>query len=279
MGLELARLMIEAMAKHLPPSASELCLLDINGETKDVLSDLRADLHITAVSGRVDLWGKRDIASDSVDAIIAYGYVINDAFLDRALDALRSGGRLIVVNPDGNVNPALGHRLEDRGYVRILVETAVESPLSAGVLIRGEKAHVTDDTLARIQGVASQDDTQQTLASFKGRYVHFLVKQTPNKPVWRLSEDDEIKWQAIAVQMDNGLALLGFSSLPRSVGFMQPAILAGKIKDVNKVGKFSRETVASWHDTIIVNADLDILDTYPLLLVDLDPNSAEAPDE
>ena len=54
-----------------------------------------------------------------------YFIFVIHAFLNRALQTLRSGGRLIVVDPEGDVDASLGRRLEDKGYARILVETAV----------------------------------------------------------------------------------------------------------------------------------------------------------
>ena len=49
--------------------------------------------------------------------------------------------------------------------------------------------------------------------------------------------------------------LLAFSSLPNAVAFMQPAVIAGTIKDVNKVAKFSRATAQDWR--VLINPALD----------------------
>lgn len=271
--------LIEAMAKHLPPSASELRMLDINGEAGATLATLRGDLHIQAISGQVDTWAQIGIKSASVDAIVAYGYVLNDQFLTLALDALRSGGRLIVVDPIGQISSEVGHRLESHGYTRILVETAIEQPHPMGVLIRGEKKHITTDTQLRIRQTAVRDAAQLDLGTFKGRYVHFLIKQTPNLPPWKRDSNEAITWEAVAVQGEDGPVLLAFSSLPRAVEFMQPAVLEGKVKDINKVGKYARETVSTWDEPVLVNAELDILDSYPVVFVSVDPNTAEAADE
>ncbi|MBL8130600.1 MAG: hypothetical protein JNL42_01975, partial [Anaerolineae bacterium] len=39
-----SRILVEAMAKHLPPSAAELRLLDVNGFCGETLLRLRPDL-------------------------------------------------------------------------------------------------------------------------------------------------------------------------------------------------------------------------------------------
>ncbi|GAB4520141.1 MAG: hypothetical protein OHK0046_29950 [Anaerolineae bacterium] len=271
----LTRLMIEAMAKHLPPSTAQLRLLDVNGETGAVLTELRQDVEVQAVPGQ----GWENVPPESVDAVVAYDYVLNDAFLSRAQSALRPGGRLIVVNSRGEVSEAIGQRLEDSGYTRILVETAVECPLPTGVLMRGEKPHTTDDTLARIQQVAGQEANMLDLASYKGRYVHLLVVETPNVPVWRRVEGTVIQWQAAALTIAGETVLLAFSSLPKAVSFMQPAVLANRIQDVNKVGKFSREAAQHWPQRVLLNPELHVLDGATVAFIPVDATTAETPDE
>jgi hypothetical protein len=265
--------MVDALAKHLPPSASTLRLLDVNGEAGTGLSRRREDLDVTPVPGRSARW---EIPAESVDAIVACNYVLNDTFLAAGLDVLRPGGRLIVANQRGQVTQALGRRLEDAGYVRILVE-----PMSVegGVLIRGEKRHTTADTTHRIQQVAGKDEGMLHLESYRGRYVYLLVIQTPNKPVWQLDADEPVHWRAAAIVRDGERTLLGFSSLPRAVGFMQPAVLAGQILDVNKVGKFSKATARSWTLPVLLNPEIDVLNDAQVTWVEIDPASAEMPDE
>src|SRR4051794_13881762 len=212
-------LIIETMIKHLPPSASTLRLLDLNGASADFLTSRRPDLDVTVgQSGDAN-------EADSFDAVVAYGDPLDDELLRAALRTLRHGGRLIVIDPAGEPNSAQVKRLETAGYTRILVEELAET----GVLMRGEKPHITDDTLARIQSVAVRD---QGMVEFKGRYVHLLIRQTPNKPVWALKGDETVAWQAVALSDNEGETLLAFSSLPNAVAFMQPAVIAGDIKDV-----------------------------------------------
>ncbi|MBC7812611.1 MAG: hypothetical protein H7175_15760 [Burkholderiales bacterium] len=277
----LKRLLIEAMAKHLPPSAASLRLLDVRGETSDVLTGFRKDLDVVTAPEQADQW---QLEADSVDAVVAYTNSVNDDFLNAAMIVLRPGGRLIVVNPDQDPNDGHVTTLEGAGYTRILVETAAECPLPVGVLMRGEKPHTTNDTLERVQQVAARDSqsvdlTFADLTKFKGRYAHLLIRQMPNKPVWSLEAGEAITWQAAALETPSGTALLVFSSLPQAVAFMQPAVMNGQIKDVNKVGKFSRETAQAWTLPVLLNPALSLLEGLSVAFVNVDADSAEAPDE
>lgn len=260
------------MVKHLPPSPSRLRLLDVNGDAGARLSCLRADLDIQPVSGQVSTW---DVAG-KVDAVVAYAYVINAGFLTAALDRLRAGGRLIVIDPKGYSDKrTVGQRLETAGYVRILVENVD----GGGVLIRGEKRHTHQNTLDRIQSVAGQEIDGAVWATYCGRYVHLLIRQTPNKPVWRMDPDEPIRWQAVTLRRAEREHLLAFSSLPKAVGFMQPAVVAGQINDINKVGKFSRSTAETWTLPVLLNPEWSLLDGGTAGFVEVDPDTAESPDE
>ncbi len=264
--------LLEALRKHLPPSTAELKLLDINGETGAYLQAIRADVLPLSVGGQVATWMH---PAESVDAVTAVDYMLNADFLAAALAVLRPGGRLIVANALGRAPGQIGAQLEAAGYVRILVEELTDG----GVLIRGEKRHNTADTLQRIQQVAGDDADRLDLATYRGRYVHLLIQQMPNKPVWRLQPDEPITWSALAVRIDNTPTLLAFSSLPKAVGFMQPAVLAGKIKDINKVGKFSKATAQTWTHPVLLNPAVSVLDHADSMLIAIDPDTAEAPDE
>lgn len=251
---------VETLIKHLPPSASTLRLLDVSGGVGDVLAARRADLAVTV--------GKAT-EENSVDAAVAYDTPLDDELLAGVLRALRPGGRLIALETQGEADSARVQRLAAAGYTRILVEEL----LPAGVLMRGEKPHTTDDTLARVQSVAALDSGIE----FRGRYVHLLIRQTPNKPVWALKPGETVTWQAVALADGDSSRLLAFSSLPNAVAFMQPAVVAGSIRDVNKVAKFSRATAQEW--TLLVNPPLEVLDGREIILVPIDPASAETPDE
>jgi hypothetical protein len=264
---------VEAMAKHLPPSASTLRLADVGGAAGDILRHLRGDLEIIHVTGTG--W---TLEENSVDAVAAYGGGLDPALLQTALAVLRPGGRLIVVDPQGAPEREHVQTLEAAGFTRILVEAALHEP-ALGVLVRGEKPHVTADTLARVQSVAQRDSAAPDLVDFKGRYLHLLVRQTPNKPVWALSADERVSWEALAVEQENDVTVLAFSSLPNAVAFMQAAVLAGTLRDVNKVGKFSRKTAEGWSFRFVINSPPDILRQQRITRVSIDPATAETGEE
>lgn len=268
----ITRVLTEAMLKHLPPSASQLNLLDVEGAAQDILTKHRPDLAVTVVTGPPETW---PVAPGSFDAVTAFDADPTTPLLNAALSALRPGGRLIVMKTRGEPDAQHVVRLEQHGFTRILVETGAECPLPVGVLMRGERRHDTDDTLARVQVGASRDEDTQTLENYKGRFVHLLIRQTPDKPAWKLRADEPLIWEAVTL---NG-ALLAFSSLPKAVAFMQPVVLTGTILGVNKVGKFSKRTAQTWPVPILLNPTPNQLESGVLGVINIDPDSAEAPDE
>ena len=261
---------MQVMLKHLPPSGAALRLLDIEGRCGAVFSAQRADLKITIINGAVAGW---QLAPFSFDAVVAYGTHPSADLLAAVLLALRPGGRLIIGLLAGNVEQAWVDLLENTGYTRILVEAT-----GAGILLRGEKPHTEERTVDRIRQVAD-GDTMTDLSGFKGRYVHLLIRQTPNKPVWVLRPDEPIEWAAVAVNSADDLTLLAFSSLPKAVAFMQPAVMQGLIRDVNKVGKFSRETAGTWALPLLFNPEIETVTGQEITLWPVDSATAEAPDE
>lgn len=258
---------VELIVKHLPPAGASLRLLDVGAAIGTALMPRRADLAIQPVPANGD-WG---IVADSVDAVVAYNQALDHALLTQALSALRVGGRFIFLNEALSVKQHYVGVLEDMGFTRILVEAD-----TAGGLLRGEKPHTALRTAERIQHVA-QVDQAQDLQVYRGRYVHLLIRQQPNKPVWALAPNEKITWQAAALESPEGPVFLAFSSLPKAVEFMQPAVMSGFIADVNKVGKFSRETAQDWR--LRLNAPLEAVQDTALMWVEVDPNSAEVPDE
>lgn len=260
------------IAKHLPPSGASLRLLDVGG-AGTLLTELRGDLNLIAVDGDSAAWHLDD---NSVDAVVALDPHIGADFLSAALAALRPGGRLIVVEQEREPSRALVETLEQAGYTRILVEPALDG--KPGVLMRGEKPHQTADTLARIQVAAAQDDALADFSTYTGRYVHLLVRQTPNKPVWALRPDESLTWVALALAGDPPI-FLAFSSLPRAVGFMQPAVVSGRVVGVNKVARFSREVARTWTLAALLNPSVDLLDSHEVVFIPIDPETAEVPDE
>jgi hypothetical protein len=275
MAGRLTRLMIEEMAKHLPPSGATLHLLDLDGQASPVLTNLRADLAVQTATPET-------LPAESVDAVVAFGGEVAEQTLVAALHALRRGGRLIITNPDGEPNATQVQMLERLGYTRILVQAGVECPMPVGVMMRGEKPHITEDTLERIDDVAAGDDAVALnladVAAYRGRYLYLLVQQSPNKPVWKLTPQDVITWQAVTIAGEPP-TLLAFSSLPRAVSFMQPTVLAGRIRDVNKVAKFSKATAQTWTLPVLLNPTVDALDAHTLGRISIDPATAESSDE
>ncbi len=265
---------VAVMAKHLPPSASSLNLLDLDGFSGAMMKTWRADLQVRHVPAANFAAAK--IAPDSADGALAYDCNLTPELLARVLTALRPGGRLIALQSRGAVSERHPRLLRENGYTRILVEPALDG---LGVFLRGEKPQATADTLNRIQSVARADADLLDLARFRGPYLHLLVHQQPNKPVWKLTASDTITWRALAIERAAEPILLAFSSLPKAVGFMQPAVLAGLIANVNKVGKFSRATAADWVWDAVLNPVLDDIALETLTAVAIDPASAEAPDE
>jgi hypothetical protein len=257
------RLFVTLLIKHLPPSASALRLLDWSGsDFADGLIALRPDLVIKP---------ERDLPPASADAIVAQ--TLDDVRLNAALDLLRPGGRLIMLDADGAMDKRQVGRLEDAGFTRILVEPLLDD--GSGVLMRGEKPHQTSDRLARVQ-IASERDSESDLAGYRGHFVYLLIIQTPNRPVWARGDDEPIRWRAVAADG----AVLVFSSLPKAVAFMQRAVLSGQITGVNKIAKFRKESVASlWTFPLRLNPDSASLDGRDIALIEIDPSLAEAPDE
>lgn len=265
---------VAVMAKHLPPSAATLRLLDLDGCSGNILAEARADLRSFHVAPASLI--SSAIKPDSVDAVVAYDIDLSDAILRRLLDALRPGGRLIALQSRGSVSEKHPRRLADNGYIRILVEPALDG---LGVLLRGEKPHLTAETIERVQSVARADADMLDLEQYRGRFLHVLIQQQPNKPAWMLLPIDKITWQAVAIDRAGSPVILAFSSLPKAVGFMQPAVLAGHLADINKVGKFSRATAATWAWDAVLNPTLESLASEPYTMVEIDPATAEAPDE
>jgi hypothetical protein len=60
---------------------------------------------------------------------------------------------------------------------------------------------------------------------------------------------------------------------------MQPAVLAGRIRDINKVARYRREIIAGWGQPLIFNPTLDGIAGAVLELRQVDPAGAEVPDE
>lgn len=265
------RLLIEAMAKHLPPSGASLRLVDVMGKAAAILREQRPDIEVVYSPKKLANWR---VPPDSVDAVAAYDQEPSPDLLKSALRVLRPGGRLIILNSHIEPSEAYVKTLEAADYTRILVEVGAECPLPVGALMRGEKPHTEAHTVDRVKQVAAQDQPVRT-----ARYLHLLIQQTPYKPAWRITPEDTIVWQAVGVQGDNEIVLLTFSSLPKAVEFMQPAVVAGHIINVNKIAKYKWDIIKSWPYATILNPSDEIFDTQTVAMLDVDRAAAEAADE
>ncbi len=265
------RLLIEAMAKHLPPSGASLRLVDVLGKAAAILREQRPDIEVVSAPRKLTNWR---IEPDSVDAVTAYDSEPSPDLLNSAMRVLRPGGRLIILNSRLDPSEAYVKTLEAADYTRILVEVGAECPLPVGALMRGEKPHTEAHTVDRVKQVAAKDAPIRT-----ARYLHLLIHQTPYKPVWRMTPDDTIMWQAVGVEGDGEVVLLTFSSLPKAVEFMQPAVMAGHITNVNKIAKFKWDVVKQWPYPTILNPSDEIFDTQAVAMLEIDRTTAETPDE
>jgi SAM-dependent methyltransferase len=257
--------LIAQLIKQLPPSASQLKAWDIGGMLAAHLAAHRPDIDVQIVSVLASHWPEQQ-----VDAVLGCDVYVNEALLQRALAALRPGGRLVIANPHQPFDTTWGPRLSRLGYVRLLLEPL---DIGSGMLIRGERPHTQADTLARIQVVAAAEADELSLTAYRGRFVHLLVQQLPNKPPWKLTPQDRIIWQALC----GGDRLLAFSSLPKAVAFMQAAVLANRLRDINKVAKFRREVAAEW--PLLLNPSSEAFSSVAFTWREVDPTLAEAPDE
>lgn len=264
---------IVPMAKQLPPSSSRLKMLDIGATTFGLVAAQRDDIHPVIASLRLSDW---DYPNDAFDAVVGCDINTTPDMLAAILRVLRPGGRFVCVLPAATVDEIFVKRLEDNGFTRILVESVIDH---SGVLMRGEKPHTTTDTLERVESVAQSDAQQLDVAQYRGRYIYLLIKQQPNVPRWKLRESDNLTWHAVAVEQEPAPVLLGFSSLPRAVSFMQAAVLAGTVSDVNQMPRFKPQTVSEWQRDIIINPEPEYLNGRSIVDVPVDPDDAEEPEE
>lgn len=258
--------LIALMLKQLPPSASVLRLLDVGGHCGALFAARRRDLDIRKVRAL-------PAGETGADAIVALDQALTADFLAAARACLRPGGRLIIAWRVGSPAAQQQLTLESAGFVRILIETQ-----GASLLLRGERPCDGHSAQARIQLVAGKE-VATDLAVWPGPYVHLLIRQPPGRPPWARRGDEPLRWQALTLGSGAQQALLAFSSLPRAVAFLQPAVLQGSIRDVNKIGKFPREAAQTWALPLLLNPAPAVLEQGPTGSIEVDPRMAATGDE
>lgn len=246
------------------------------------------------------------LADNSIDAVFAqrvYYFLpseVQKRLLAEVLRVLRPGGRFIMVNPAADKSPlgawrelqhglcpaldmfvwhlvanqlggftpqSISERLIEAGFARILAEPVLNG---WAILSRGEKPYA--EGTSTLERVKSGD----SILSTAGKFIHLLIKQSPNKPAWALKPEDKILWEAAAVAIENQPTALAFTSLPKAVSFMQQAVMTGTIKEISKVAKFSKQTAAAWPFPILLNPEENLPATS---FIPIDPSTAESPDE
>lgn len=218
-------------AKHLPPSAALPVVLALDSQAEQACDPERVTL----------------AAADAgdVDAILAYHW---PEPLPALHDRLRPGGRLILILSDTTTDLAEGvtrlDALQAGGFIHCLIESQPEG----GWLCRGERPPA-EQVATRLLTLAAGG----ALVDASPRVV--LIRQTPNKPVWRLQPDERLVWEAATVidPVTGAPALLVFSSLIKAVAFMQPAVLTGFLVDINKTARFAADRIAAWELPVILN--------------------------
>jgi ubiquinone/menaquinone biosynthesis C-methylase UbiE len=254
----------------------------------------------------------------SMDAVFVHSvyYMMDDqpAFLAEAFRVLRPGGRLIMLDPARVRFPfgavrlglralpsvliwqsvsrayrrftpsGLAQELSRAGFARVLGESAVHG---YGILSRGEKPYpFTGNPHAQAAGVAAANGPEAD-ALEKARFVFLLIRETPHKPAWARTPNDVITWGA-ASALDSATGqphAIAFTSLPKAVAFMQPAVTTNRIKDVTRVAKFPAAERMRWEFPLIVNPPLSLLDqepgayTLPGPFLGVDPISAVTGEE
>ncbi len=230
-------------ARHLPPSAARPRVLALDRATASELGE----------AADVSLAGDGAGLNGPYDAIAGRA-LATAAQLTQFAAQLRPGGRLILAT---EAEPErLLQALTEAGLTHCLVETE-----GALTLYRGERPPEMASTLDRAARLAASAPAEAGLP----RFLFLIVTKTPNKPAWRLAPGERVAWHAATVVAVPGESprLLAFNSLVKAVAYMQPAILAGAISGVNKVGKFPSAAAAGWPLALLLNPSFDALRGAP----------------
>jgi hypothetical protein len=236
--LEITQLIL----KHLPPSADRPRVRPLDDRSRRwcLALDRARDVQL--------------IAESDCDAVVASDIVL----VQNATSILRPNGRAIflVPNTEQVALETLIEALTSAGLVRILAEPVLGD---AFLLARGECPTEHQRPTDRIAAIAQLEASPIVIADLLeivGRYphLHLLVEQQPPSRGWDDKPPGAI-WHALTVRdvQSNQIVLPVFTSLPKAVAFMQPAILAGAIKTINKLPRFESDRLLEWRKSIIVN--------------------------
>src|SRR5579859_7298634 len=169
--------------KHLPPSAGLPRVLALDAQTAAELAGLA---EMTVALG-LDEW-----PAGPFDAIAGPAAPEQLAALSQRL---RPGGRLILTHEAAP--ETLLAALTAAGLIHCLVEP--QGPLS---LYRGERPP-EGSSLERTRTLAANRPAGAAPAlpitspeALTGPYVFLLIRQTPNKPAWKLAPGEPVTWQA-----------------------------------------------------------------------------------
>jgi len=215
-------------AKHLPPSADLPRVLLLNA----VAPDLPPEIQVTA--GTVNTLGE-------FDAVIGEA---EPSDLKAIYQRLRPGGRAILAaSAQRHPAEALLAALTAAGFIHCLVEDHARQRL-----YRGERPPT-----------APLSQLATGVSAISSPFVFLLIQQTPNKPAWKLKPAEKIIWRAATLinAETQQTMLIAFTSLVKAVGFMQAAILAQFIRDINKVGKFRSALASNWEYPLLINPDFE----------------------
>ena len=241
--LEITQLIL----KHLPPSA------DLpNGYA----CDERSRCWVTALErqGHITLNERQ-----AIDSVIASDMT----FAVEAMMRLRPNGRAIFLLPNTAeaISETLVETLASAGFVRILMEAVLDNTY---VLVRGERPTEYTSTINRMATIAQTvsnaiEPLEPKQAAEQYRFLYLLVQQHP--PVRGWEQTAQTTWRAKTVRdaATDRVVLLAFTSLPKAVAFMQPAVLAGAIQNVNKLPRYDMDQFLKWGLPLIVNPTFERL--------------------
>ncbi len=237
--------------KHLPPSA-------------DVPNVHACDERSRRWSMALERQGQITLNDQQmIDSVLASDL----SFVEEAARRLRPNGRAIFLVPSALEvsSEAAVQTLTAAGLVRILTEAVLDE---AYFLARGERPTEQPHPVDRIAAIAgSALDVVELLeperAAGQYRALHLLVQQNPPARSW--DERVAITWRASTVRevRTDRRVLLGFTSLVKAVAFMQPAVLAGVIHNVNKLPRYEPVYLIKWGLPVIVNPAFERLRADP----------------